>query len=374
VLWIEPFDGGSHAAFTRALLRHGDVAWTPLTLPGRHWKWRMRGASAWFATHARHELLRPHDVLMCSSYLALADLVGMVPALAAIPKVVWFHENQWAYPVREERERDRHFGFTQVISAASADLCLFNSAHNQDSFLEGTAEVLRTMPDARPAGLVERVAARCEVMSFPMEFPHVPEECLTDVAPGPARRDGPLILWNHRWEHDKDPETFFETLRELLCAEVPFRVIVCGERFAETPCVFDRARQLLGGRVEHWGMAETREEYAALLARAQIVVSTARHEFFGVSVLEAVDAGAFPLVPDRLAYPELLPAGFRYRDSEELAERLRDLCLDWVAGRTDLRADRRSLTRRFAAERVVPELVARLRALRDQRAAGSAPE
>jgi glycosyltransferase involved in cell wall biosynthesis len=69
----------------------------------------------------------------------------------------------------------------------------------------------------------------------------------------------------------------------------------------------------------HWGWLEARRDYLELMASCDLVVSTARHEFFGVAVLEAVRAGCFPVLPDRLAYPELFPTGMLYRDGQ-LAE------------------------------------------------------
>ena len=43
-----------------------------------------------------------------------------------------------------------------------------------------------------------------------------------------------------------------------------------------------------------------------MLSNADVIVSTAHHDFFGVSVVEAISAGAYPLLPRRLAYPEIL--------------------------------------------------------------------
>lgn len=56
--------------------------------------------------------------------------------------------------------------------------------------------------------------------------------------------------------------------------------------------MFEEARSWLSeaGHVEHWGYMANRGDYAALLHRADVVVSTAIHEFFGVSVVEAVSA------------------------------------------------------------------------------------
>ena len=52
-----------------------------------------------------------------------------------------------------------------------------------------------------------------------------------------------------------------------------------------------------------------RAEYEKALADADVFVSTANHEFFGISAVEAGLAGAYPILPKRLAYPEILATG-----------------------------------------------------------------
>ncbi|NMC71563.1 MAG: DUF3524 domain-containing protein [Myxococcales bacterium] len=368
ILYVEPYEAGSHAAFTRTLTAGLAADWTVLTLPGRHWKWRMRGTAAWLARERSRELRGPFDAMLASAYLPLAELVGLAPSLAAVPRLLYFHENQLAFPVRAEfaGERDLHFGFTQLVSALAADVCAFNSAWNRDSFLGAARELLDRMPDAVPEGWVEAVAERSVVLPLPVELPDHAGAEGAEVPPGPERAAGPVVLWNHRWEHDKGPERFFEALFRLADRGVPFRAAVCGERFREAPAVFEEARARLGPRLLHWGWIPERRAYLDLLARAQIVVSTARHEFFGLSVLEATHLGARPLVPDGLCYPEIYPPEFRYAGEAALEGELERLCRAWTAGTLDLRADRRAWTAPFAAERVLPRYAERLGALADR--------
>lgn len=330
ILHISPYHAGSHAQWTRQITTRIDVKWTVLTLPGRFWKWRMRGVVPYLALSNAEALSRDYDAVLATSYVPLAELKGLAPSLAKCRTYLYFHENQFAYPVRVPREWDTHYAVTQLTSALAADRCLFNSAWNRDSFLDGARQWLKKMPDAHPPGWIDTVADKCEVLPLPMSLPDVP---LVPREPGP-----PVILWNHRWEFDKAPEVFFDALDVLAKEGVDFRVIVCGQRFRKIPEAFERGRERLGDRVLHWGFAESRDAYLALLQRADIAVSTAIHEFFGVAMLEAAHYGARPLVPDRLSYPEIFPAEFRYPEGGFL-ESLRDLC-----GRTDLRASRRELT------------------------------
>ena len=55
--------------------------------------------------------------------------------------------------------------------------------------------------------------------------------------------------------------------------------------------------------------ATTREEYLAAVDACQVVLSTSRHEFFGLGTLEALRRGLWPVLPYDLAYPELLGEG-----------------------------------------------------------------
>ena len=321
----------------------------------------MRGSAAWFAREHGHQLHSGYDLVFASAYLPLTDLLAFAPALAGTPTLLYFHENQLAFPVRAEfsGERDHHYGFTQLTSGLAATRCAFNSAHNRDSFLEAGRAVLERMPDAVPADWIDAIAAKSVVLPLPVEYPDPPSNYRD--TPREARTDGPLILWNHRWEYDKNPESFFGALFELAAREVPFRVAVCGQRFRKAPPIFDQARERLGARVVAFG-EQPRGDYLEWARRAQLCVSTAIHEFFGLAMLEATHLGAAPLVPDRLSYVELFPREYRYAD-RDLVERLESLCRAWVAGRLDLRADRRSLTAPLGTTQVLPAYLAAFRGL-----------
>ncbi len=337
VLALEPYDGGSHKAFLDGWIGAGETAsrhqWTRLGLPPSKWKWRMRHAALTFAEKV--EALASEgggwDVLFVTSMLDLAQFRGLAPpAVARLPAVLYFHENQLTYPVREERERDLHFAFTHLTSAAAADQVWFNSAFHRDEFLTALENLVRRLPDFQPRAVVEALRGKSRV-----EPPGIDPLPRRSSRGQTARRPGPLrLLWAARWEHDKDPETFFAALDELAVRlathGVDFRLSVLGEHFRDVPPVFEQARRRHAERIDHWGF-QPRSVYRQVLAEADILVSTAQHEFFGISVVEAVAAGVLPLVPRRLAYPDVLKgleaAGEAcfYETLEDLVDRLTQL-------------------------------------------------
>lgn len=55
-------------------------------------------------------------ILFASSVLNLAELAALRPDLGKLKKVLYFHENQLAYPVQNWKERDFQYGYNQILS------------------------------------------------------------------------------------------------------------------------------------------------------------------------------------------------------------------------------------------------------------------
>lgn len=316
ILVLEPYYGGSHKAFLDGLIHHLPCSFELLTLPAHSWKWRMRLAAPHFAgvlAEDPHYKTKGFDRILCSSLVDVAALRGLLPApLRPVPLLTYFHENQFAYPVQVSEARDVHFGLTNLTTALASDGLAFNSRYNLDSFLAGGKELLARMPDMSLAGYEEAIRGKTTILHPGLDFSGI------DSCPAEKRQTGrpPVLLWNHRWEHDKNPELFFNTLYALEEQGVSFGLIVLGESFRSQPPVFAQAEQRLARHLLHFGYAKDRQEYCRLLCQGDIAVSTANHEFYGMAVLEAVRAGCRPLVPDRLSYRELFPPEFRYQDGE----------------------------------------------------------
>ena len=61
-----------------------------------------------------------------------------------------------------------------------------------------------------------------------------------------------------------------------------FEISVLGESFQEVPRAFAIARDAFAGQIDQWGFLESRDRYWQALRSADVFVSTADHEFFGI--------------------------------------------------------------------------------------------
>jgi len=337
VLSLQPWYGGSHRQFADGWIRHSKHQWTTLGLPGRNWKWRMRHAAIEFARQIKERADNGEswDVVFCTDMLNAAELRSLAKPISDLPTVVYFHENQFAYPIRGKQNPDHHFLITNFVSALAADEVWFNSLFNMESMLRGLVEHSNTWPDFEPQQEIESILQESRIVPPPISFPK------RDVAKMIAERKSritagePLhLVWAARWEYDKNPDALLKCLELLAQQRVPFRLSVVGQQADSIPASFNSIRSQFEMQIENWGYQESREAYWTVLESAEVLLSTATHEFFGLSVAEAISVGAWPLLPHRLAYPELLGIDassnraehFLYQSSaKQLAAKIRNL-------------------------------------------------
>ena len=305
ILLIEPFMTGSHAAWAKGVAAHSSNDVTILSLPGRHWKWRMHGGAVTLAQKflapeiAAPDLLLFTDMLDVTTFLALTRTKSQ-----GIPTAIYFHENQICYPWSPADSdpgegRDQHYAFVNYTSALACDRVFFNSGYHMESFYQALQGFLRRFPDFRNADSVPTLRQKSAVLHLGLG--------LSQLTPyrEPRSTEPPLVLWNHRWEYDKNPGEFFRLLDQLCARGVNFEVALLGENFNRWPPEFDAARRRLGARVLHFGYAAGLENYARWLWRATVLPVTSNQDFFGASVIEAAHCEVLPLLPKRLSYPEL---------------------------------------------------------------------
>ena len=305
ILLLEPYFTGSHKAWAEGYQSNSAHDIQIISLPGKFWKWRMHGGAISVAKEFMQSDFQP-DLIISTDMLDLTTFLSLTRSKTAdIPIVLYFHENQITYPWSSNdrdvmEKRDIHYGFINIASALAADHVLFNSQFHMDSFLSGGKKILKHFPDNQELDSMEIIQSKSDILYLGMD--------LSILDSHKAQKSGdPLILWNHRWEYDKNPESFFHLLYRLDKEGFPFEIAILGESFKTTPSIFDEAKDKLNDRIVHYGFCDQFKDYAQWLWKADILPVTSNQDFFGISIMEAIYCGVYPILPKRLTYPELLP-------------------------------------------------------------------
>lgn len=300
---LESYYGGSHKTWADGYQRFSRHDIELVTLPAQFWKWRMQGAAISFA----RLLDSKPDLILASSMIDLSIFRALTrDRLPAAPIAMYFHENQLSYPQSRRQNHGWRYGFINYVSALCADANYFNSPFHLEDFLAQLPRMLKHFADFNELQTIDEIRAKSSVLPLGMDLRRFDEHRVKPVTDEP-----PIILWNHRWEHDKDPATFIKSMITLADEGYEFKLAITGERFGEMPPAFLRAQSRLGDRIIQLGYVDSFADYARLLWRSDYAVSTAQQEFFGVSACEAIYCGCLPVLPDRLNYPNLLPEAFQ---------------------------------------------------------------
>jgi glycosyltransferase involved in cell wall biosynthesis len=288
-----------------------------VAMPGENWRWRMLGAALYIVDKV--PLLEKYDGIIVTDLFNLADFKALAGSLCP-PVLAYFHENQLTYPQPPGDKGAFQLGIINITTALVADMVVFNSKMHKDAFLNAVPEFLKRGHDWEPKRIADKIREKADVL-----YPGITLPFDRDVD-AEKHTNPPLIIWNHRWEFDKNCEMFFSVLEKIDNMGLDFNLAIMGENFGRIPEEFKEAEKKFKEKILQFGYLPLREEYEKWLKRGGIIISTAIQENFGISVIEAMLMGCVPLLPDRLSYPEILPEEFHehflYKNRNDLIEKL----------------------------------------------------
>lgn len=254
-------------------------------------------------------------------------------SLQQIKFVYYMHESQLLYPkkpalgfddqgpYRRDLGQAKLFTHIQFESMMAADAICWNSYYHYNTFIDRfRIEYLRSFRLDRETEekIISQIKDRSKVIYVGVDLLNrfgdhlsIREKHLKSL----NERDKPIILWNMRWEYDKNPIQFIKILQSIKFeSKIPFSLIVCGghafkSKEQEQKWFIDQLEPFKN-EIIHLGYANP-DLYINLLTQADIVVSTAIHEFFGIAIVEAIHCHTYCILPNDLSYPELFSKSFQ---------------------------------------------------------------
>lgn len=306
ILLLSAYHAQSHQSWCNSMmLMFPDYDWALLSLPARYFNWRVRGNALSWSIKQRKTLQQDYDLVLATSMVDCATLRGLVPSLSSVPWVVYFHENQFAYPVESQYDHVEP-KMVSLYNALCAEKIIFNSDYNRETFMRGLGLFLKKMPDEVPENTLNLIEKKIEVLAVPI-----------NVSSRTAKKNNkvPVLLWNHRWEYDKGPLQLLNVLTVLKERGFKFKLNLLGQKFRNTPNELAEVQNNFTNEIINKGYIESLQQYYDVVKSSDFVLSTALHDFQGLSLLEAVALGCAPIVPNRLAYTDIFPEYYRYASS-----------------------------------------------------------
>ena len=126
-----------------------------------------------------------------------------------------------------------------------------------NSFLDNLYPFLKNFPDHNELDTISNIREKSGVLHVGLE--------LSKFKTKPTKKNTtPIILWNHRWEYDKNPELFFKVLKKVKGNGFRFKLIIIGESFGNAPQIFEESRMVFQEDILEWGYLKTFDDYKAV--------------------------------------------------------------------------------------------------------------
>ena len=365
----------SHSYWAKTYAKYSKHSVSRMSIDGSNFKWRMQSCAIAFANqflrtfcaieqssngeHIRNQIEIKTDIqcTSCPAVVVIDDLIDLNLFSAMIRRqcpnirfIYFLHENQLTIPWKcsdRDRVSGSHwvYGLQNFKSMLGADRIWWNSRFHREQFLEAMPKLIRNRSndDWTAIVMIQRVRSKSNTVYLPIDYAEI-EAVRRSLQSVKIRKSERVILWNARWESDKNPALFLYALRHLQkMKDIAFKLVILGEAFCYSKHpLFAQIRTEFAADILQFGFVESYSEYIAWLSLSDVLVMTSNHEFFGISLMESMHCGAVPVLPNHLVYAEHFentkyPFLYRPGAKGELVKMLRDALLRSDEELTELR-------------------------------------
>ena len=233
---VEPYDGGSHHYFNATLMGYLKESFSGavvdlVSLSPRHW--RLRFLTGHLSLAQMCNELKGHDeksIIITNSLMDVSAFKSQLRGKLRDCKIVtYFHENQMSYPLNPQSPgaafsrnyRDHFYPLVHLNQILASDVTVFNSVFCKSDTFSKVQSWLSSRQEKIEVGPLKKKEEDAYVIPITgfkgegirLEFKERPKK----------------IIWNHRWEFDKNPRDFFKVLRALFTKKSDLQAAIMGE-------------------------------------------------------------------------------------------------------------------------------------------------
>eukprot|EP01083_Nonionella_stella_P017588 49198_1 len=353
-------DYTSHGYWSRTYQKYSNHTVSTMSIKGSYFKWRMQASAISFAKTFIHTFIDatstcdecsnndiPNQIPIqcdlktdeCPHIIIIDDMIDLnlfstiissyiethnIDMKHSIKYIYFMHENQLTIPWKSnDRDIDKSwmYGLQNFKCMLGAHQIWWNSNYHANAFFTHLPKVIKnkSSDDWTAITMISYAQQKSKSdMYIPMDLNRIDEICSNmkhKIIDKRRQIKEPIILWNARWEADKNPSLFLYALRHIkqIKAINAFKLVVLGENFSyskgskhsqNSQSVFDVIYEEFKDCILQFGYVESYREYILWLNVSDILIMTSAHEFFGISLMESMYCQTIPILPNNLVYVE----------------------------------------------------------------------
>ena len=346
-------DYTSHSYWAKTYQKYSNHMVSTMSVDGSYFKWRMQSVAIAFSRkfiqiffdetfnennskslNLKNQINIKCDIKIskCPDIIIIDDMIDLNVFSNIINqfnndiKYIYFmHENQLTIPWKAndrdiDNKSDWIYAYQNFKCMLGANKIWWNSEYHMNDYFNNLPKLIKNKSndDWTAIKMINFAKIKSNIMYLPMDFDKINiinNTLKQEIRNKKANISEVIILWNARWESDKNPSLFLYALRHIkkIKSLPSFKLVIVGENFSyskkskhsqQSQSIFDIIHNEFKDDLLQFGYVNSYQEYILWLNLSDVLIITSDHEFFGISLMETIYCDTMVILPDNLVYTE----------------------------------------------------------------------